>query len=111
MSSTAKASKTPGSYQRKWRARYSRQLTGLLFVLPCVLFVGVFFVLPLFMTVWMSLHDWPLLGGKAFIGLDNYRWLVQDGQFWQSLWFTTKVHPDRHAPYLLAGVRVRAYRA
>ena len=67
-----------------------RHLTGLLFVLPCLLFVGVFFLLPLFMTAWMSLHDWPLLGSKAFTGLENYRNLLSDRQFWRSLWFTTQ---------------------
>ena len=76
--------------QRRGRTGYYRRLTGLLFVLPCVLFVGVFFVVPLLMTAWMSLYDWPLLGGKSFIGFQNYRTLVSDQQFWDSLWFTTK---------------------
>jgi multiple sugar transport system permease protein len=40
------------------------------------------------MTAWMSLHDWPLLGAKKFAWFDNYQWLVQDRQFWKSLWFT-----------------------
>jgi multiple sugar transport system permease protein len=38
----------------------------------------------------MSLHDWPLLGTSRFIGLDNYRTLVHDTTFWNSLLFTTK---------------------
>ena len=42
------------------------------------------------MTAWMSLHDWPLLGAKAFTGLQNYRDLMSDRQFWRSLWFTTQ---------------------
>ena len=32
----------------------------------------VFFVMPLGMTAWMSLHNWPLMGAHSFIGLDNY---------------------------------------
>ena len=72
------------------RQSYYRQLTGLLFVLPCLVFVGVFFIAPLLMTAWMSLHDWPLLGAKEFIGLENYRFLLSDNQFWRSLWFTTQ---------------------
>jgi multiple sugar transport system permease protein len=62
----------------------------LLFVLPSVLFVGLFFIIPLLMTVWMSLTDWPLLGSPHFIGLGNYRTLTSDSTFWQSLGFTTK---------------------
>jgi multiple sugar transport system permease protein len=62
----------------------------LLFVLPSVVFVGLFFIIPLLMTVWMSLTDWPLLGSPHFIGLGNYRTLTSDSTFWQSLGFTTK---------------------
>lgn len=68
----------------------NRQNVGLLFALPAVLFSVVFFVIPLIMTVFMSLHDWPLLGEHRFIGLDNYVKLASDGQFWSSLWFTTR---------------------
>jgi multiple sugar transport system permease protein len=62
----------------------------LLFVLPSVAFVGLFFIIPLMMTAWMSLTDWPLLGSPHFIGLGNYRTLTSDSTFWQSLGFTAK---------------------
>ena len=67
-----------------------RRVTGFLFVLPAVLFMLVFFIFPLLMTVWMSFHDWPLLGVPVFIGIKNYVTMLQDGQFWASLWFTTQ---------------------
>jgi multiple sugar transport system permease protein len=76
-----------------WRTRsYLRrgEQLGVLFVLPSVAFAGLFFLVPLLLTVWMSLHDWPLLGTSRFIGLDNYRTLVHDTTFWNSLLFTTK---------------------
>lgn len=63
---------------------------GLWFVLPAVAFTVVFFIIPLIMTVFMSLHNWPLLGEHNFIGLDNYAALLTDKQFWSSLWFTTR---------------------
>jgi multiple sugar transport system permease protein len=85
-----KAVALPRPKQRQRRQSYYRQLTGLLFVLPCLIFIGVFFIIPLIMTAWMSLHDWPLLGSKAFIGLENYQNLLSDKQFWRSLWFTTQ---------------------
>ena len=73
-----------------WKRFGSRQNIGLLYILPSVLFVSVFFIIPLGMTLWMSLHDWPLMGSRSFIGTDNYTKLVSDEQFWASLWFTTK---------------------
>ncbi len=76
--------------QSRNRLAQRRRLTGVLFVLPAMLFMLAFFVFPLLMTVWMSFHDWPLLGQPAWTGLENYVTLVQDEQFWSSLWFTTQ---------------------
>ncbi len=67
-----------------------RQRAGLFFVLPSVAFVGLFFIVPLIITAFMSLHNWPLLGDRHFIGLGNYRTLISDTMFWNSLIFTVK---------------------
>jgi multiple sugar transport system permease protein len=69
---------------------HRRQSTGLFFVLPAGAFTVVFFILPLGMTIVMSLYNWPLLGAPSFTGLDNYVRLMSDHQFWNSLVFTTK---------------------
>ncbi|KQT82855.1 sugar ABC transporter permease [Aurantimonas sp. Leaf443] len=61
---------------------------GLAFILPSLLFIALLFLLPLFMAVWMSLHNWPLLGRVRFVGLANYAELLKDFQFWRSLGFT-----------------------
>lgn len=68
--------------------RGPREWLGLLFILPSLLFIVLLFLLPLGMTVWMSLHNWPLLGRVRFIGLANYVELLNDAQFWHSLGFT-----------------------
>lgn len=80
----------PASQKASRRLSHRRPFVGFLFTLPAVLFTLVFFIFPLAMTVWMSLHNWPLLGQHKFIGLDNYATLVQDKQFWSSLGFTTQ---------------------
>ncbi len=67
-----------------------RQRAGLFFVLPSVAFVGLFFIIPLIITAFMSLHNWPLLGDRHFIGLGNYHTLMSDTMFWNSLIFTVK---------------------
>lgn len=66
-----------------------RAFAGFLFVLPAVLFTLAMFIFPLIMTMWMSLHNWPLLGQATFLGIQNYVDMARDGQFWSSLWFTT----------------------
>jgi multiple sugar transport system permease protein len=63
-------------------------MIGMLFIAPAVLLVVTFFVVPLGMTAWMSLHNWPLLGQAKFIGLGNYEELFQDGRFWSGMRFT-----------------------
>jgi len=72
------------------RCSRRRVSPGFLYFLPSLLFVVVFFLIPLAMVVWMSLHDWPLLGEPTFSGVDNYASLLADSTFWDSLWFTTK---------------------
>ena len=74
--------------KRRGARRRRNQIAGLLFVAPALLLVLVFFVIPLGMAFWMSLHNWPLLGKPRFIGVGNYTRLVQDAQFWSSLRFT-----------------------
>ena len=73
--------------KRRGARRRRNQIAGLL-VAPALLLVLVFFVIPLGMAFWMSLHNWPLLGKPRFIGVGNYTRLVQDAQFWSSLRFT-----------------------
>ena len=70
------------------RRRRRRDLLGLLYVLPAMALVLVFFIVPIGMTAWMSLHNWPLLGVPRFIGLGNYLRLWADTGFWGSLRFT-----------------------
>jgi alpha-glucoside transport system permease protein len=53
-----------------------------LFLGPAILALGVYLVYPVFKSIWLSLLD---ADGRDFIGLDNYRWLVADSKFHESL--------------------------
>lgn len=61
---------------------------GLGLILPSTLFIGVLFLLPLGMTLYMSLFHWPLLGRPSFIGLENYHEALGETQLWRSLGFS-----------------------
>ena len=74
----------PGGRRRRRR----RDWRGLLYVGPAVALVVVFFLVPLAMTFWMSLHDWPLLGVPRFVGLGNYERMLDDAGFWSAMRFT-----------------------
>jgi len=86
---TAQSSVGTPRHSRRSTLNRRRNLAGFLFVLPAVLFTLAMFIFPLLMTLWMSLHNWPLLGQAAFLGIQNYVDMTRDGQFWSSLWFTT----------------------
>src|SRR5881394_3501012 len=67
-----------------------RRRAGLLFVLPSVLFVTCFFLLPLGLTAWMSLNNWTIFAEVHFVGFQNYLALMKDQVFLSSLVFTTE---------------------
>lgn len=66
----------------------SRQWQGLLYIAPAMALVSVFFIVPVLFTVWMSFHNWPLLGQPSWIGLDNYVRMFSDTRFFAALSFT-----------------------
>ncbi|PRH89617.1 sugar ABC transporter permease [Labrys okinawensis] len=72
----------------RMRRRSSGNLMGLVYIAPAIAFVGVFFIMPLCMTAWMSLHNWPLMGVPRFIGIANYLAIARDTRFWSALGFT-----------------------
>lgn len=75
--------------KRKRRGSQSRrQVAGLLFVLPAMVLVVLFFLVPLVMTVWMSFHDWPLMGASKWAGLKNYELMLKDRRWWGAMQFT-----------------------
>jgi multiple sugar transport system permease protein len=87
MSAIVQDAATAAARRRSVR-RARQQWVGLLYVAPAVVLVAIFFVIPLGMTAWMSLHDWPLLGEHSYIGLDNYIAILKDVRFWGALKFT-----------------------
>ena len=85
---TAKAGTVPAAPARR-RSKIDRgHWVGLLYIAPAIVLVMVFFVIPLGMTAWMSLHNWPLMGQHRFIGLDNYVAITKDVRFWNAMKFT-----------------------
>ena len=49
-----------------------------LFLAPALILLAVYLIYPIFETVWLSLHDRT---GREFVGLGNYTWAANDGQF------------------------------
>lgn len=58
---------------------------GWKFMGPFVLVFAFVFILPVLYAIWLSLFEKKMVGGTSFVGLDNYRRLLADRQFWSSV--------------------------
>jgi multiple sugar transport system permease protein len=78
-------------FSRSAAARRSRyQLAGIAYATPAALVVGVFFLVPLGLVLWMSLHQWPLIGDPTFNAPANYTRIRDNALFIDAVWFTLK---------------------
>ena len=63
--------------------RLTEALVGYGFVvIPLALF-GLFYLYPIVYSFWISVHEWGgIEGNLGYVGLDNFRTLIDDEQFW-----------------------------
>ena len=96
--------------RRRSGAGVSRQerIAGPLFVSPFFLVFAAFGLFPVVFTLWVSLHDWSLLGDRTWVGLDNYRALVEDDHFWNALTNTLGIFVLATVPQLLMALGLAA---
>jgi multiple sugar transport system permease protein len=65
-----------------------RDQAGWLFVAPALLLLGAFFIYPIVKTLQFSVSEGSLIGELDYVGLDNFRNLLADADFYHSLWIT-----------------------
>lgn len=76
---------------RQRRSHWLETLTPYLFISPWILGFFFFTLGPLVFSLVMSFFDWPVVGERRFVGLDNYSlMLTHDPLFWHSLGVTVK---------------------
>lgn len=56
-----------------------------LYLLPALIVIIVFRLIPIILSFIVSFFDWSITGVGDFIGIDNYSRLIYDPDFWQSL--------------------------
>ncbi|MBN6057507.1 sugar ABC transporter permease [Nonomuraea sp. RK-328] len=76
-----------GAPPARWRGK---KVQGWLYAAPTALIVGVLFIVPLALVVWMSLNRWPLLGPARFNAPDNYAKIADNPLFLDAVLFTLK---------------------
>jgi multiple sugar transport system permease protein len=85
MASRDAAAPSPLARLANWISRHDR----ILFPAPALLVVLGMLVFPVVYTLYLSFYEWS--GGvrpPVFVGLDNYRGMLQESRFWASVWRT-----------------------
>jgi ABC-type sugar transport system permease subunit len=76
----------PAQYRRGRFYMSAQARAAWLFMLPSLLLLAAFVVVPILQAAWMALHDWELADlDPKFIGLKNFVDLVADERFWNAL--------------------------
>jgi multiple sugar transport system permease protein len=65
--------------------RRGRKQAGLAFIAPFGSLFMLVYVVPIGYAAYLSLFRQKLIGGNTFIGVDNYRRLFEDPQFWDGV--------------------------
>jgi cellobiose transport system permease protein len=67
---------------------------------PFYILFAVFGLYPVASTILLAFQKWDGLGPRQMVGLQNFRFLVQDSTFWLSLWNTIVLFVMSTAPTL-----------
>src|SRR5215468_12033006 len=87
-SNTSAPSAAAARARPRWASR--RQRIGAAYAAPAAVIVGVFFLVPLVLVLWMSLHDWPLIGEPTLNLPANYTGIARNSLFVDAVVFTLK---------------------
>lgn len=80
----------PGGIMHWFKSpRGRRTITGYLFIGPFILGVLFWVVYPAGMAAWLTFQEWNLITPAKFVGLQNFKTMVDDPLFWQSLKVTS----------------------
>lgn len=80
----------PPAARRFWQLQYNQRtrLWGIAFVLPTLLFFAVFKYGPMLWAIELSFNSYDMVSTPHFVGLDNYRELLADPIFRETLFNT-----------------------
>ncbi|MBW9063718.1 sugar ABC transporter permease [Rhizobium herbae] len=63
--------------------RITNTIRPWLFLGPAMVSLTIYLIYPVIESVWLSFHD---KSGQTFVGLNNFKWMVNDGEFRQSIY-------------------------
>ncbi|WP_454050050.1 carbohydrate ABC transporter permease [Cellulomonas sp. Marseille-Q8402] len=81
------ARRSPGRRGRAGGGRGDLR-TAMIFLIPATIGFVVFYLVPAVRGLWFSFTDYSVLAPAEFVGLENYRRLVDDPLFWNAMGVT-----------------------
>jgi cellobiose transport system permease protein len=94
--------RSPHLTRRQRLSRWDLRISPYLYISPFFVVFLVVGMFPLVYTAYVSLFDWGLLSGKGeFIGLDNYRAVLEDPTFTKALVNTISIFLLSSGPQIL----------
>ncbi|MGQ9472864.1 MAG: carbohydrate ABC transporter permease [Candidatus Caldatribacteriaceae bacterium] len=74
-----------------WETLTSERYFKWTLLIPLLVLLGIFMVYPLLYCAYYSFHQWGMRGDALYVGAQNYRQLLNDKSFLESLYRTFKV--------------------
>lgn len=91
------------------KQKYSRKenIAGLVFILPAMIPLLIFWVIPVIWSGGLSFTDWDMMSERInFMGLKNYTSLLRDPKFGKVLWNTLVFAVGSTLPSIIIGLLV-----
>ncbi len=79
-------------------------ISGYLYVAPFFIIFGVIGLYPAIFSVYLAFQKWNGLSPMSFVGLDNFRIVLEDPLFWKSVYNTIIMGLMGTAPQIVVGI-------
>ena len=66
-----------------------QHFTAYTFLLPALILLAIFAFYPILYSLFISFHQWRIIGQPSFVGLSNYKRALGQEEFWVALRNTT----------------------
>lgn len=75
-------------------------------IVPAIAFTLALVVFPFIYAIWLSTNDFVLGGAMVYTGIENYRKLAVDPQFWNGFWLTAILYVVSLVMQLVLGTAI-----
>jgi len=84
--------------------RRKEAIAGYLYIAPFFILFMVFGLFPIGFSFYLAFQKWNGLGTLQFVGLDNFRFILEDSLFWRSVTNTLILGVMGTLPQILVGI-------